>query len=216
MNQRKIGGKKRVTADHPDAGVESFGESHRLLLERPRSKQVGGRVDKIAAKRDRGRDALDPVRVDAVGRDEAGAGRGIGLEAIVAVKPEQEPKGGELGVRRRVGESVDALGQQRRELARGERIADGRVDRVDPEQDAADRSGLAGQNLQSPSLRPEAAPLGEVRARFANRSLDGIPIFGAGQPDRDGVGRRGGRMRARAVSVRQKSGPGLYRFRSSE
>ena len=59
---------------------------------------VGGRVDEIASESDRLGDALNPDRVDLVGRDELGLRRLVGLEAIVPIKREQEAERGEIGV----------------------------------------------------------------------------------------------------------------------
>ena len=119
-----------------------LGELDGLLLERVGPEHVGGRVDEVASEGDRRGDALDPRRVDPVGRDEPGLRRRVGLEAVVAVEREQEAERGEIGVARRIGEAIDAFGQRRRELAGGERIARRRVRPVDPEQDAGERARL--------------------------------------------------------------------------
>ena len=201
MNERKIGRDEVVAANHADAGVETLGEPDRLLFERVGPERIGRRVDEIAAEADRRGDALDFRRVDAIGRDQPGLGRGIGLEAVVAIEPEQESERGEIGVGGRVGEAVDAFGQRGRELAGGERIAHRRVDRLDAEQHAGERSGLVRKKLQSTGLGLEAAALGEGGGRFADRRLDLLPVFGADEPDRRRVGRRRGERGQGQVST---------------
>ena len=131
-----------------------LGELDDLLLKRVRPERVGGRVDEVASVTDRGRDALDPQRVDAVGRDETGLRRGVGLEPVVAIEREKKAERREIGVLRRVGETVDAFGQRRRELAWAKRIARRRVRRVDPQQHAGERPGLSRQ--EAAAVRPSA------------------------------------------------------------
>ena len=112
MDEGKIGADEFVAAHHGDAGVEMLGELDGLLFKRVGTQDIGGRVDEIASVRDRLRNPLNPDRVDLVGRDKLGRrGRLAHLEAVVPVQREQEAKRGEIGVLRRVGESVHALGQ---------------------------------------------------------------------------------------------------------
>ena len=75
-----------------------LGELDDLLFERIGTKRIGGRVDEIASVSDRLGDALNPDRVDLLGRDEAWLWRLVGLEAIVPVKREQKAERGEMGV----------------------------------------------------------------------------------------------------------------------
>ena len=124
-----------------------LGELDGLLFERVGAERVGGRVDEVAPEGDRLRDALNPDRVDLVGRREARPGRLVGLEAVVAIEREQKAERREIGVSRRIGEPVDAFGQRCRKLARSERIARRRVRFVDPEQDARKRAALAREKL---------------------------------------------------------------------
>ena len=115
----KLAARSSSPRDHADAGVEMLGELDRLLFERVGTEHVGGRVDEVAAERDRRGDALesDPRRPRRARRG-CGCGAVIGLEAVEAVEREQEAERREIGVWRRVGEAVDAVGQRRCELAR--------------------------------------------------------------------------------------------------
>ena len=202
----KFGGEERVAPDHADACVETLGEPDRLLFERMRPEHVRRRVDEITAKGDRVGDSFEPPGVDVFGRNEARLWRRIGLEPVVTVEAKKEAERRELGVGRRVHETVDAFGQEGRELARSERIATGGVRRVDPEENA-DRAARAGQNEKSSSPRLETAALGEGRAGFADRLLDLVPVFRARKPDRGGVRRRRGEcVQGPSPSVRRTTG----------
>ena len=189
VDEGKIGGDEFVAAHHGDAGVEMLGELDGLLFKRVGTEHVGRRVDEITPVSDRLRDALNPDRVDLVGRDEARLGRLVGLEAVIAIEREQEAERREIGVLRRVGEPVDAFGQRRRELAGGERIARRRLRFVNPEQDAGERAGLAREKLHAPAFRLKAAAFGEGRGGRADRRFDRRPVFRADQPHRRRVGR---------------------------
>ena len=129
--------------------------------------------------------------IDAVGRDEPGLGRRIGLEPVIAIVREQEAERGEIGVMRRVGEAVDALRQRRRQLAGGKRIARRRALPIDPEQHAGERPAVAGKKLGSSRLRLEPAALGERGRSGADRRFDLVPIVAVDQPDRRRFRRRG-------------------------
>src|SRR5208282_3637783 len=118
-----------------------------------------------------------------------------GLEADVAVRRQQKPERREIGVGRRVGETVNALGQRGREIARSKRIARQRVGGVDAEQRAGESSALPRQKLQLARLRRKAATLGEDGGLFSDRGLHVLPVSGADEPDRNGVGRRRGESR---------------------
>ena len=201
VDERKIGGEKLVAAHHADARVKTLGELDDLLLERVRPERVGRGVDKVASETNRRRDAVDPVRIDPVGRHEAGLRRRIGLEPVVSIEREKKAERREIGVMRRVGETVDAFRQRRRELAGTKRIARGRVRLIDPEQHAGERPRFAREKLHSSGLRLEAAAFGEGRGGIADRRLDRVPIVGADEPDRRRVGRRRGEGKQRSVSI---------------
>ena len=79
VDEGKIVREQFVAAHHGDARVKMLGELDHLLLKRVRPERVGGRVDEVASIADRRRDALDPQRVDAVGRDETGLRAGSAL-----------------------------------------------------------------------------------------------------------------------------------------
>ena len=97
MNQRQVLAEQFVAANRLDAGVERLREFRRGALERGGAEDVGRRVDEVAPERDRGRDALDVFTIDPGGRGEAGLRRGVGLEAVEAIEPEQEAERREFG-----------------------------------------------------------------------------------------------------------------------
>ena len=149
------------------------------------------RIDKVASEGDPRRDALEPLPIEAIGSDEPGLRRRIGLEPVIPIERQQEAERGEIGVARRVGEAVDAFGERRRELAGGKWIAHRRALPIDSEQDAGERPAVARKKLDSPGLRLEPAALGERRRGGADRRFDPLPSMGADQPDRRRLGRRG-------------------------
>ncbi len=196
MNERKVGGQKVGAANDARLGAEAFGKPDRRLLERLGAEHIRRRIDEIAAERDRRGNPLGSRRIDPFGRDEPGLGRPVGLEAGVAVESEKKSERGETAIGRRIGEAIDPLRQGGRELAGRKRIARGRIDRIDPEQDAQQRPALARNELQRAGLRLEAAAFGEDRGRSADRGLHPRPVFGADEPDRDGAGSPAGRKTA--------------------
>ena len=129
-----------------------LGQLDDLLLKRVRPERVGGRVDEVASIADRSRNALDPQRVDAVGRDETGLRRRIGLEPVVAIEREKKAERREIGVLRRVSETIDPFGQRRRELAWKKRIAAGALAASTPMSTPASAPASPGRSCIRPAF----------------------------------------------------------------
>ena len=157
MNQRQVLAEQFVAPNRLDAGVERLREFRRGALERGGAEDVGRRVDEVAPERDRGRDALDVFTIDPGGRSEAGLRRGVGLEAVEAIEPEQEAERREFGVLRGIGEAPVAGGQRGREFARGERVAIACVRAGLAEQRAREAAARVGQQLEAARFGLEAA-----------------------------------------------------------
>ncbi len=68
VDEGKVRGDEFLAAHHADAGVEMLGELDGLLFKRVGAERVGGRVDEVATEGDRLCDALNPDRVDLLGR----------------------------------------------------------------------------------------------------------------------------------------------------
>ena len=176
-----ISGRLRSSSASPRVtsrlGAEFFGEARRLALQRSRPEVVGGRVDEVAAERDRRGDALEARGVDALGRDRGAAGRALGMVALEAVEPEQERQRRELGLVRRVGEAVVALREARSPAPGADRIAPLRVLSAKPNRTPARPPCGVGQHIAGvpPSARsrrpsakraaPRRSP-GAVRPNF--------------------------------------------------
>ena len=180
----------------------------RLAFERRRAEIVGGRVDEVAAERHGAGDRLEPRRVDSVGRDQPRALGGVGAVTVEAVEAEQERQRRQLRLVRRVGEAIGARRQCRGEAAGGERIAALGVLLGEAEQRAGEAAVGAGQQLQPPRLRLEAAGGGVARRRRADRRLDRRPTFGGDEPDRNGVriGRGEGKRQSERTLVARDGG----------
>ena len=197
-----------------DAGAEILGE----LAPPPARARAGPSALAGALTRSRPKATAAAIRSiraasTPVGRDEPGLRRRIGLEAGVAVEREQKAERGEVGVGGRIGETIDAFGQRGREFAGGERIARRRAGRFDAEQRRPPSAPPSpGRSCNRPGLRLEAAALGEGRGRLADRGLHRLPVVGADEPDRNGVGRRQGESGQGPVSMAGRSAAAYHGF----
>ena len=121
------------------------------------------------------------------GGSSRGCGAALGLEPDVAIEPKQEAERRELGVLRRIGETVVAGGQARGELAGAERLVLGIVRRRFAEEDAGERAVGVGEKLDAARFRLEAARVGEPPGDLADFAAHVVPGFVVDEPDRRDV-----------------------------
>ncbi len=189
VDQREILGEQRPADDDSRGRSVTLGEFERGAGKRLRPHVVGRRVDEIAPHDDGADDPREAGGVDAFGRAKPralGLWRDITRKAIARQKEGQRRR---LRVRGRAVEAIDAGRQQRRELAREERVALARSMRLDAEQHALQRAVFAGLQQRLAGLRLEpASPREGARALGQSRRI-AFPVPRVDEINRDRLAR---------------------------